>query len=96
MLRNSTVSTWEKAGRPASGQRPGEGEALATDAFGRTVVRYEGVTPRTDHQGDIEAMSLWAGQAVGLVTRQQPAAEIVRTIMAEAEETLKRAADVVT
>ena len=96
VLRNSTVTTWEKAGRPASGQRPGEGEALATDAFGRTVVRYQSVTPRTDHQGDIEAMPLWAGQGVGLVTRQQPAAEIVRTIMAEAEEALKRAADVVT
>ena len=36
---------------------------------------------RPDFDGDIEAMSLWAGQAVGLVRREQPAAEIMRELV---------------
>src|SRR5262249_42052366 len=38
MLRNSTIAAWESAGRPPSGKRPGEGETLATDAYGFTAV----------------------------------------------------------
>jgi NAD(P)H-dependent flavin oxidoreductase YrpB (nitropropane dioxygenase family) len=43
--------------------------------------------------GDIEAFPLWSGQAVDLVLRQQPAAEIIREIAEEAEATLNRLAD---
>jgi NAD(P)H-dependent flavin oxidoreductase YrpB (nitropropane dioxygenase family) len=28
VLRNSTIDAWERAGRPASGVRPGEGEVI--------------------------------------------------------------------
>ncbi len=93
VLRNSTVTEWEKAGRPPPGERPREDETLATDGFGRTVVRYQKVTARTDHQGNIEAMPLWAGQGVGLVTQVQPAADIVREISEEAQRTLQRLAE---
>ena len=40
--------------------------------------------------GAIEAMSLWAGESVGGVTRVQPAAEIVRELAGEAERLLRR------
>ncbi|MFQ5955553.1 MAG: NAD(P)H-dependent flavin oxidoreductase, partial [Kiloniellales bacterium] len=93
VLRNSTFAAWEAAGKPPSGQRPGEGDALATDAYGNTVVRYQSTTARSDHEGDIEAFPLWVGQGVGLVNRVQPAGEIVREIAEDAKRTLERLAE---
>ena len=90
VLRNSTFKAWEAAGRPPAGQRPGEGEVLATSADGRPIVRYTASTPRFDVEGDIEAMPIWAGQGVGLATRSQPAGEIVAEIVRDARETLRR------
>ena len=37
-------------------------------------------------------MSMWAGQGVGLIKKQQSAAEILREIDSEAAEILKRLA----
>ena len=42
--------------------------------------------------GDIEALPNWAGQSVGLVTRTQPAAEIVAELVADAERILAKPA----
>ncbi len=92
VLRSSTFAAWEAAGRPTSGQRPGEGDVLATDAYGNTVVRYQSATARSDHEGDIEAFPIWAGQGVGLVNKVQPAGEIVREIAGDAQRTLERLA----
>jgi nitronate monooxygenase len=52
------------------------------------IHRYRSYTPGPDASGDIEALSLWAGQGVGLVKSVQPAAEIVHQIMAQARATL--------
>ena len=38
-LRNSTFDRWEAAGRPLSGQRPGEGEVIGEREDGSAVVR---------------------------------------------------------
>ena len=89
-LRDSTEMRWEAAGRLPSGQRPGEGEVLANWADGRLVVRYTTSVPYAGIPGDIRAMELPAGQGVGLATRGQPAAEIVRELADEAGvETLR-------
>jgi NAD(P)H-dependent flavin oxidoreductase YrpB (nitropropane dioxygenase family) len=88
VLRNPTVAAWEAAGRPAPGARPGEREAIG-HAGSEAVFRYEAVTARTDFTGDIDAMSLWAGQGVGLANRVQPAAEIVRDLVSEARSVLR-------
>ncbi len=85
VVRNSTVDAWEKAGRPASGSRPGEGDVIVQAGETDELVRYGVLSPRKDFTGDIEAMPLWAGQGIGLVNRIQPAGEIVREIVAEAE-----------
>ena len=87
-LRNSTYRSWEAAGRPPDGQRPGEGEVLATDSFGNKIRRYEAYTIRKDFEGDIEALSMWAGQGIGLVTERKPAGEIVTEIAEGARRTL--------
>jgi NAD(P)H-dependent flavin oxidoreductase YrpB (nitropropane dioxygenase family) len=91
-LRNSTYRAWEDAGRPASGERPGEGEPVAEWPDGSQVVRYASQTPSAGIEGEVEAMSTWAGQGVGLARRVQPAAEIVREVVAEADAVLSRLA----
>jgi nitronate monooxygenase len=89
-LRNSTVVAWEAAGRPPVGQRPGEGDVVATSASRGDIRRYSPVSPVIDIEGDIEAMAMWAGQSIGLVHQVQPAGEIVREVNAEAEAVLNR------
>ena len=76
-LRNSTVRAWEAAGSPPSGKRPGEGEIVAKDSLGQPVPRYSVAPPAAGTEGAIEAMALYAGQGVGLVTQAAPAAEIL-------------------
>jgi nitronate monooxygenase len=93
VLRNKTVDAWEAAGHPPPGNRPGEGEVIATSESAGPIVRYRSLTPRPDTEGDIDAMSLWAGQSVGLVARLQSAGDIIRQIMDEAESVLARLAE---
>jgi NAD(P)H-dependent flavin oxidoreductase YrpB (nitropropane dioxygenase family) len=91
-LRNRTIEAWLDAGSPPSGRRPGEGEVLATDAGGKEVLRYQSTSPREELSGDIDALSLWAGQSVGLVHEILPVREIVGRIAAEAAAVLEREA----
>jgi NAD(P)H-dependent flavin oxidoreductase YrpB (nitropropane dioxygenase family) len=88
-LRNKTVDAWEAAGRPPPGKRPGEGEVIATSRSAGPIVRYQSYTPGADADGDIDGMSLWAGQSVGLVSKLQSAGDIAREIAAEAEAILR-------
>jgi nitronate monooxygenase len=80
-LRNATIDDWEAAGRPAAGSRPGEGDHVATRPDGSGIPRYASLTPVEGLDGDIDAMSLWAGQSVALARRVQPAAEIVAELV---------------
>jgi nitronate monooxygenase len=80
-IRNSTAEAWEAAGRPMPGNRPGEGEQIAQDASGQPIIRYSSALPLEGDTGDIGALSLWAGQGVGLVKRSQPAADIVADLI---------------
>jgi nitronate monooxygenase len=91
-LRNSTVEAWEAAGRPAPGERPGEEDDVAARGDGSPVKRYASSTPHSSMTGEIEALPNWAGQGVGLVTRVQPAAEIVRELVADAGRILAKPA----
>ena len=90
MLRNSTVDLWEAKGRPPSGDRPSEGEVIAKSPSHGDIVRYQSYTPGADAEGDIEALSMWAGQGLSLVRKRQPAAEIVEELINDARATLKR------
>ncbi len=68
---------WEAAGRPAPGDRPGEGEEVARRASGDPVVRYSSALPLRGVTGNIEALCLRAAQGAPLAERIQPAAGIV-------------------
>jgi nitronate monooxygenase len=76
-LRNSTSHAWEAAGRPPPGQRPGEDDVIARFASGEAIVRYEPAPPMAGTTGEIEALSMWAGQSVALARQPQSAADIV-------------------
>ncbi len=76
-LRNSTARAWDAAGRPPDDQRPGIGDVIGHFDSGEAIVRYEPAPPMTGTTGDIEALSMWAGQSVALARQPQSAAEIV-------------------
>ncbi len=79
-IHNSTAEKWEAAGRPPLGSRPGEG-VIAHFASGEPILRYSPAPPLVGTTGEIEALSLWAGQSVALAKQQQPAAEIVAELV---------------
>jgi len=81
-LRNSTAAMWEAAGRPPSGSRPGEGDVVARSADGEPIRRYETAAPMAGTTGEIEALSLWAGQSVSQAKRPASAADIVADLVA--------------
>ena len=80
-LHNSTAEMWETAGCPAPGSRPGDGQVIAHFASGEPIVRYSPAPPMVGTTGEIEALSLWAGQSVSLAKQSQPAAEIVAELV---------------
>ena len=65
---------------------------IATSKSSGPIVRYQAYVPRADAEGDIDALCLAAGQSVGLVSKVQPAAEIVREVVDEAQSILRRLA----
>lgn len=81
VLSNSTLTAWERSGRPSSPNRPGENEVLGTTPTGRPVIRYWFGIPVADTTGDIEAMAMYAGQGVGQIHACEPAADIVRALL---------------
>jgi NAD(P)H-dependent flavin oxidoreductase YrpB (nitropropane dioxygenase family) len=90
VLHNKTVDMWEAAGCPPAGKRPGEGDVIATSRSIGPIVRYRACSAAADIEGDIDALPLWAGQSVGLVSNLKPAGDIVREIAGEAEAILRR------
>lgn len=83
-IRNSTLASWDAAGRPDAPDRPGEGTVVAIDASGGHHRLYGDMMPLPGMSGDVEAMALYAGQSAGLVTDVAPAADIVARIVREA------------
>ena len=77
VIRNSTYERWEAAGSPPSGERPGEGEEVASG-----TLRYASNPPLAGTDGDVEAMAMYAGHSVASVTAVEPAAAIVERFSA--------------
>jgi nitronate monooxygenase len=93
-LRNTTREHWEAAGSPPPGSRPGEGDEVAVRADGVAIVRYSSAMPLDGISGDIESLSMWSGQGIGLLDRVRPAAEIVRELVAETDAAIAALAGV--
>ena len=92
-LRNKAVEEWEAAGRPPSGERPGEGSKIGTLArAGQTVdvQKYAAIMLTPEFEGSIDHVPMWAGESCSLVNDIRPAAQIVRDVVQEAEEVITR------
>src|SRR5215470_6208942 len=88
VLRNTAFAEWEAAGRPASGQRPGEGTIVGTLSLAGTtmeVPKYGAMPPSTGFSGDMESVALYAGESCSLIHDIKPAAQIVQDVVREAE-----------
>ena len=91
VLRNAAVDAWEAAGRPASGQRPGEGTIVGRYSVAGQVIdvqKYAVDPPMADFEGDIEQTALYCGQSCSLVHDIRPAADIVADLAREATDVL--------
>jgi NAD(P)H-dependent flavin oxidoreductase YrpB (nitropropane dioxygenase family) len=80
VLRNHTFDTWEAAGRPPAGHRPGEHDEIAARA-GHPIVRYSDAQPTCDTDGDIAAMALYTGTGVDHVSALEDAAVITARLL---------------
>jgi len=93
VIRNRIVEEWEAAGRPAPGDRPGEGTDIGTfrAPWGEDEHAWPkyapGMVPPT-FAGDVESAPMWAGTSVGEISDIKPAGEIVRDLVREAEAAL--------
>jgi NAD(P)H-dependent flavin oxidoreductase YrpB (nitropropane dioxygenase family) len=92
VIRNRAVDEWEAAGRPASGQRPGEGTIVGrmpSEGGMIDIPRYFVGSPMIGFEGDLEYTVLYAGESCSLVNDIKPAAAIVRDVVTEAEAVLR-------
>jgi nitronate monooxygenase len=89
ILKNNAWTAWDAVGRPPNGHRPGEDDIVAVTAAGRKVRRYSDALPAHGTDGDVEAMAMYAGQGVGLVTNVHPAGTIVKRLVRQADTILK-------
>jgi NAD(P)H-dependent flavin oxidoreductase YrpB (nitropropane dioxygenase family) len=93
VLRTKVIDEWERAGRPETGKRPGEGRSIGKmTRSGMDIevptVKYSVIAPTSSFEGDIEELALYAGMSVSLVREKLPAGEIVRRIATEAREVI--------
>ena len=66
------------------------GKVVGLDETEVAVPRFGSRVPDRTATGEVAAMSLWAGQSVGAVRRVLPAREVVRELVEEAEQLLRR------
>jgi len=95
VLRNSTV---ELAGPSAGGSglqvRPGEGEIVGHTEEGAPITRYSDAEPLDGTTGDIESMSLYAGQSCGVINHISTASALVVELWQETRHVLESASEV--
>lgn len=91
-LRTAFVEAWQ--GKEALVQESQQNDVRIgeTEMAGQTmpIQRFASLPPGREVSGDIEAMSLLAGQSVGLVHEIKPAATIVREMVAGARQIIEQ------
>ena len=66
-------------------------KVMGLDGSERSVPRFSVVMADRSATGHVEAMALYAGQSVGAIKRVAPAREIMRELVEQAEDLLRRA-----
>ena len=99
VLRNKTSDEWDAAGRPPSGNRPGEGTTIGARRTSTGELqpwpRYATGMLTPDFEGDIEYAALLAGESCSVVNDIKPAGVIVRDLVRGAEAALAEAEQLV-
>jgi nitronate monooxygenase len=91
VLANRVVREW--AGRAERTPAPEPGKIIGRMPLGAAeydMPQFSCLLPTPETTGDLEEMCLAAGESVALVRAIEPAAAIVRSMMAEAESILRR------
>jgi enoyl-[acyl-carrier protein] reductase II len=91
-LRTAFVQQWLGQEARAQESRPDEPVVGQTVIGGQPlpVRRFESLPPNCDAGGEIESMSLLAGQGVGLVREVKPAGQIVHELVEEARQIISQ------
>lgn len=94
LQRNRVVEEWTDRLAEVPMDRSGQPEIGRTMFLGAEHVKlkFDVLLPVPETTGDWEEMPFLMGQAVGMIDAIQPAAEVVRTMMAEAEAILSKVA----
>jgi len=91
-LRNRTYVEWDAAGRPAPGERPGEGTSIGLRKYSWTNARdwprYATGMATSAFDGDLDYAPLWAGESCSVINDIKPAALIVRELAEDAAAAL--------
>ncbi|GJM27300.1 MAG: 2-nitropropane dioxygenase [Phycisphaerae bacterium] len=90
VLRNDTLTAWEAAGCPKSGDRPGEGDTLAQNDSGASIRRYDITPPTIGMNGAIHDCCLYAGAGCGKINDIPSASDVLKRIWSEYERAAKR------
>ena len=85
VLRNRVLESWEAAGCPPPGRRPGEGEIIARSEGGDPILRYEDTAPRVGMTGDLENMALYCGEGAGRINDLPSAGDLIVRLWEEAQ-----------
>jgi enoyl-[acyl-carrier protein] reductase II len=95
VLRNRVVRSWEGRDDKTPTGVHTEDQIGQTTMFGQAypMPKFSAVLPTTATTGDFEEMCLAAGESAVLVREVQPAAEIVRSMLREAERLLSTRPD---
>lgn len=84
VLRNRTLEMWEAAGCPGPGQRPGEGDVIATNtATGAKRIRYSLAPPFPEDRGAVLEMALYAGLGVEAIRDIPSTADLIARLWKE-------------
>ena len=83
IIRNSTFKMWESDGCAKTGNRPGEFDIIGKNISGANIERYSYSAPTIGFEGNIEAMTLYAGTSVVNINETKSASTIVKDIWNE-------------
>jgi NAD(P)H-dependent flavin oxidoreductase YrpB (nitropropane dioxygenase family) len=94
VIRNRVVREWagRDAGTPPQPNPPAVIGKTILAGHEYSMPKFSAALPTPDTVGDFDEMCLAAGDGAAIITRIQPAAEIVHEMMAEAERALRERA----
>ncbi len=84
VIRNQLFSSWESAGCPQPGGRPGENHLLAEDSTGYEIKKYDFSKPMKDFSiSDVSDWCLYAGLGCDKIDDVPSVAELIRRLWSE-------------